>query len=308
MNIIVKIQAGLGNQMFQYAYAVKIASLYKDSTIYLDTTYYQKKHIRSLELNNYNLAKNVQWINKIPKWLRFINRNYNVTDKIYYKICKKHIKCPKFLSQRGYWFEWNNFTIPTLKKEIQNIYMFGFFENEKEISPIYNQLTKDFTLKNDLSEQATELLQKIRETSNSVGISIRIGEERIKSGYPICSKEFYLAALTELEKFFPIQKIFVSSDCIDKLIEGNWFKQYDTTFIQNLNPAESLEVLRNCNHFIISNTTFGWWAAYLGQYPNKKIIAPTRFYKEKNSKLFNSKIALKNAIYLDNETGQKKKL
>lgn len=308
MNIIVKLQAGLGNQMFQYAYAAKIASLYKDSKIYLDTVYYQKKHIRGLELNNYNLAKNVQWINKIPKWLRFINRSYNITDKVYYKILKKHIKCPKFLSQRGYWFEWNNFTIPILKKDIQNIYMFGFFENEKEISSIYNQLTEDFTLKNNLSEQATELLQKIRETSNSVGISIRIGEERIKSGYPICSKEFYFAALTELKKFFPIQKIFVSSDCIDKIMEENWFKQYDTTFIQNLNPTESLEVLKNCNHFVVSNTTFGWWAAYLCQYPNKKIIAPTRFYKEKHSKFFTSKIALKDAIYLDNETGQKKSL
>jgi len=305
MNIIVKLQAGLGNQMFQYAYAAKIASLYKDSTIYLDTVFFQKKRIRSLGLKNYKLAKNVQWINRIPQWLRFINRSYNVIDKIYYKICKKHIKCPKFLSSRGYWFEWNNLTIPTLKKGIENIYLFGFFEDEKVFSSIYNQLTEDFIIKNNLSEQAANLLQIIQQTPNSVGISIRIGKDRIKFGYPICSKKYYLTALAELQKLFPIKKLFISSDCIEQVKKENWFEQYDTVFIQDLNYSEILYLLRNCNHFVISSSTFSWWTAYLGHFPQKKIIAPTRFYKEKNSRFFTSKIALKNAIYLDNETGIK---
>ena len=37
--------------------------------------------------------------------------------------------------------------------------------------------------------------------------------------------------------------------------------------------------MTSCKHFIISNSTFSWWMQYLSEYGNKKVIAPSKWYK-----------------------------
>ena len=59
MKIVVKIRGGLGNQLFQYAYAKKMLVEYPEAKIYLDVSYYNKKHIRNLEILNYNLDSRI---------------------------------------------------------------------------------------------------------------------------------------------------------------------------------------------------------------------------------------------------------
>ena len=37
-------------------------------------------------------------------------------------------------------------------------------------------------------------------------------------------------------------------------------------------------IMRSCRHFIIANSTWGWWAAWLGDYPDKFVVMPGRWF------------------------------
>lgn len=301
IQIIVKLRGGLGNQMFQYAYAKKVAGLYPKSQLILDTSYFNCKHIRNLEIDQYNLADNVSY----SATSSFTGDKAFVLYKIFYKFTCRKFTMPAWLIKRGFWYENNDFVIPNpLPTNLRCVYMGGYFQNEPEIRSIYTQLVRDFTPKQPLSAPLQALLTQINTTPNTVGISIRLGKDYQQLGWPICQKAFYLAGLKELQKHITPGKIFVFSDEIERIKTERWFKGYDAIFVPVLSPVESLELLRACKHFVISNSTFAWWGAYLGQEIGKKIIAPIRFYGK--GQMPGSTMELPQAIYLDNVTGTRK--
>ena len=77
---------------------------------------------------------------------------------------------------------------------------------------------------------------------------------------------------------------FIFSDEIE------WCKKYicldfPCTFVSNDKPLatfqEDFAYMQNCKHFIISNSSFAWWAAWLATYANKIIITPNQWFANK---------------------------
>ena len=78
---------------------------------------------------------------------------------------------------------------------------------------------------------------------------------------------FYFIFTNSTELFFENIKI---KDSNHKIIKG--FKDY-----------EDLISIAKCDHQIISNSTFGWWGAWLNLNKNKIVIVPKKwFLKKKN--------------------------
>ena len=106
-------------------------------------------------------------------------------------------------------------------------------------------------------------------------ISVRRGDFVGNPNFHQISYKYYFLALL---KNFPDWKdrniIFMSDDISYCKHHFSFIKH--SFFLENLNPLEQMVIGTACNDFIISNSTFSWWVAWLGERSDSKIICPIK--------------------------------
>ena len=127
----------------------------------------------------------------------------------------------------------------------------------------------------------------IESVENPIALHIRRGDYVINSdNHPVCSIEYYKAAL---DHFDSDRNVIVFSDdpmwCHD---EGTFA---DDRFIisENEDNRVDLCLMSLCNDFIIANSTYSWWGAWLSSNKDKKVIAPVQWFGTGYTKDHNTK-------------------
>ncbi len=129
---------------------------------------------------------------------------------------------------------------------------------------------------------------RIKETANTVSLHIRRGDyvsnPHTNSIHGTCSLQYYQQALQLIEQKYPKLNLFVFSD------DPEWTQAH----IQSSHPMvfvnhngsetahEDLHLMSLCQHNIIANSSFSWWAAWLNQYPDKIICYPDPWFRGGN--------------------------
>jgi hypothetical protein len=104
-------------------------------------------------------------------------------------------------------------------------------------------------------------------------INIRRGDYlHYPTYHPVVSPEYIEKALT----LVPSHQYIIASDDIP------WCKEHlnipHAMYLEGLKVHEQLWIMAMCHHFIISNSSFSWWAAYLSRHPGKIVIAPETWF------------------------------
>ena len=267
---IVYLSGGLGNQMFQYAFAKSLQSNY-NIKFEINTTFYNRifkdQTPRKIGLNLFNLKfkdctdyKIQRIILKIKEKLSNINLSINST---YYNENKVNHK---------------NFNNLNLKKKN---YFRGYWQNSKYFESIKNDLKKDFSLDHNLKNLDPNTFKKIIET-NSVCVHVR-RKDYLDTDYDVVDVNYYSNAFKKIESQSTNLNFFIFSDDI------NWCNE-NLSFLPNstfcsFSMLNDFHLMSLCKHFIIPNSTFSWWAAYLSNNNNKIIIIPTKWHKTNNNLL-----------------------
>lgn len=157
----------------------------------------------------------------------------------------------------------------------ENYILDGYFQSAK-----YWGDKKPFTFKQKF---INECLAKICVFDKPViAISVRRGDYVDNPCYELLPASYYYHALLEYFPDFKNYNIIFFSDDI-----GYCKVQFECLpnafFAEGFSPIEQLCLMAQCQHFIIANSTFSWWGAYLGENENSKIIRPCYLFTGKLS-------------------------
>ena len=273
--IITRIIGGLGNQMFQYAIGRSLANKL-NTELKLDISGFDTYELHKYQLSQFNIVENFATESEINNFKKRRNKFVILLNKLSLLNYKNKI----YSEKRIFYFD------PDVFKQKGNIYLSGYWQTSKYFENISTIIRNDFSVKSDSKGQNRDMLLDITE-SNSVAIHIRRGDyvsdPKTSNVYNICSLDYYEKCIELINKKIDSPKFFIFSDD-PKWVKDN-LKIPDNlkVFVSHNTPDEAhedLRLMKNCKHFIIANSTFSWWGAWLSNNPGKIIFAPKRWMKE----------------------------
>ena len=163
--------------------------------------------------------------------------------------------------------------------------LFGYFQ-----SPLYFDSLAD-ELRAELQEliskgarasypQSSSVTEDQLKQPTSVAIHVRRGDYLHHECFKVCDLEYYQKSMREMRERVPGAKFFIFSD------DPDWchahFTDYDVTAFNDrrheLNPLHDLHLMSLASHHIIANSSYSWWASWLGNKPSQVVIMPDRWY------------------------------
>lgn len=273
----------IGNQLFMYAFAREIQKqLGDEAEIIIDD-----REVLNLNwensLTNYDL-KNVRYVHdntelKYFKWkirffiLSIVSKFCNFKASYNQKKKREDFFKP-FMNLFGILLCENGYSQFNLKGKNKYL-LFGYFQSEKYFPSVKDELIAIFSCNGNPCYPDSEVLKN----SNSVCISIKIEHNIGSSLYAVCGKNYWEEAISYILSKVESPVFFICSDDVE-FVKNNLIDctRYKVIFQDKKQPVyKTLAAMSLCKHFIIGNTSFGWWAQYMCMNPIKITVAPSKW-------------------------------
>ena len=271
MNVLVaRIRGGLGNQLFCYAAARRLA-LNNDAELSIDdVSGFERDHTyqRHYQFDNFNIscrkATIAERLEPFSLYRRYLKRAYNRL----LPFAKR-----TYIHQDGPDFDPRLLAI----KPRGTVYLEGYWQSERYFKDVEATIRSDLQIKPPTDETNRAMAAHIRSVL-SVAVHVRFFDAPNQAGINNAPDDYYDRAVAQMEILAPGAHYFVFSDRPD--IARSRIPLPDsrvTCVAHNKGDAQAyadLWLMQLCQHFIIANSTFSWWGAWLSACEGKQVIAP----------------------------------
>ena len=149
----------------------------------------------------------------------------------------------------------------------------GYFQTEKYFKHIEDEIRKDFTFNSEILEPCKEMVESV---DNPIALHVRRTDYvRNQANHNLLSLDYYKAAL---EQFDSDRNVIVFSDEPAWCMEQEIFSDDRFIISENKDNRIDLCLMSLCNDFIIANSSFSWWGAWLSTNKDKKVITPSQWF------------------------------
>ena len=264
--VTVCICGGLGNQLFSYAAARRLA-IVNNAELRIDhlSGFWNDKFGRQYALHHFN----------IPQKLVTPGEAFISYGRFSRALLRKLSRLIPF-SARPYIMETrNDFDERLVNLKLRcNVYLEGYWQSEGYFQDVQQQIREDLKMISPIKPDTVAMSGRIEQVE-AIGVHVR----RMQIDHPL-EPDYYFRAIEYLKTRIEMPHFFVFSD------SPGWAQttlRFDapTTFVTKEPGDDSgcmdLWLMSLCKHFIIANSTFSWWGAWLGTNPNKIVTCPSFF-------------------------------
>lgn len=268
--VIIRIKGGLGNQLFCYAAARRLA-LVNNAELAIDHVsgfVRDRQYQRRYELDCFSIpARKATRCERLEPFERYRRG----LKKWYWR--RKPFNHRKYLEQEEVEYDERimHFKVAGV------FYMDGYWQSEGYFKDIEGTIRSDLRIRNIIDSNVQTMAERIRRCQ-AVAVHVRYFDAPGSNGVHNVASDYYARAIERMEREVENAHYFLFSDhpevaktiipvqsnritCVSQI--GNQENTYNDLWLMTL-----------CRHFIMANSTFSWWGAWLGDCVNKIVVAP----------------------------------
>lgn len=268
---VVALRGGMGNQMFEYA-AGRAVEKRTGAPLLLDATLIATETIRSYSLDALGVETEVMGTDVTEDV---------AADAILQRLgdyAQERHGVP-LLEQTAFEFGDELASAPA------GCLLHGYWQSERYFKEIRAELTAELT-PSELGARAQEIAAAIDAAAAPAALHVRRGDyaedPEKRANHGLMGNAYYYAASEAIANRVSEPTFFVFSD------DPDWCEEH----LQIAGPAqfvsgattdvEDLALMARCHDFVIANSSFSWWGAWLGERPGSVVVAPRHWFGAAN--------------------------
>ena len=151
----------------------------------------------------------------------------------------------------------------------------GYFQSEKYFSDCKDYIRNIFSPTESFIAESVDRYPNI---SDSCGIHVRRGDYlKFPDIHPVMSSDYFKRGVNSIKSLDnKCNTVYVFTD------DKEWCKTNldisNINFVENENDWEDLWMMSMCKNYVISNSSFSWWSAFLGSTDGSITVAPNSWF------------------------------
>lgn len=273
--VLVRIFGGLGNQLFCYAAARRLALANNAKLVIDDISGFDFDIVyqRGYQLDHFSIpcrkATAAERLEPFSRVRRHLKRRWNM---------RRPFELRSYIQQEDIDFDPRLLTL----RPKGRLYLEGYWQGEGYFKDVESQIRDDLRITPPTDDQNQQMVQRIR-NAPAVAVHVRFFDEPgTASGDGVKANnapgDYYQRAIAEMEQSVPSAHYFVFSDRPQEAKARLLLPESRMSLVHH-NQGDAMAyadlwLMTQCQHFIIANSTFSWWGAWLAAHPGKVVIAP----------------------------------
>lgn len=249
----------LGNQMFQFAAAIGIANKINHSV------WFPQENTETPSVEDFKDGVTREVYFDLPKYFPSIEvtlaplseiETYHIAQEPYFHFCS------------------DLFTIPDQTN------LMGYFQTEKYFEHCSELIRDFFQFDREIKIRAENILPKIAGNPELVSVHIRVGDYKgLQQFHPVMDANYYFDAMMEFtDENHETDKYFLIFSDDMEYARSLFGDSEGIIYMEGNEPEVDMCAMSMCDHNIIANSSFSWWAAWLNDNTDKKVVAPKKWF------------------------------
>lgn len=270
--IVVRIDGGLGNQLFQVAFGLQLAHRHRTELV-LDLSTYADKPAHGYLLDRFRVAARhlrADEMRRLPRRYRLPSASRGRSAWLAFDALKRVREKPFGFAEK-------------YLHAADDSYLVGYWQSEQFFRDVQTQVREQFRLREPLSAPSQRLRERMLATP-SLALHVRRGDyvsnPQAAGIYRNLSLEYYRQSVIARLAERPAVEVYVFSNDIP------WCRQHlalpcPVHFVEHTTSEtahEDLSLMTAAESLVIANSTFSWWGAWLAERSDCRVVAPRHWF------------------------------